>query len=334
MPSLRSLVAVPALALTAVFAQVPDAAACGGYFAPTQSPEVASHRMAFSVSTTQTTLWDQVEYTGDPASFAWVLPIKGMVDVGVSSDLLFEQLDSLTAVLVTAPDPCPCQDEGGDGSGGGGGGGGGVTVIAQSAVGPYDTVQLSSSDPTALTDWLTMNGYDIPASVEPTIAAYVNEGFDFLALKLAPGMGVSAMQPVRVTTPGAGLSLPLRMVAAGVGSTVPITLWVLAEGRYAPTNFPTFTVDPTRDCLGLLGRHEQLHDAAAAGLRRDDGQGLAGRGDRAHGGGGHLEPDHRGRADRPDGERLRRLDGQQRAPERPGGFSTCSSPASTRTRSR
>jgi MYXO-CTERM domain-containing protein len=59
-------------------------------------------------------------------------------------------------------------------------------------------------------------------------------------------MGVSSMQPVRVTTPGASPSLPLRMVAVGAGVTVPITFFVVAEGRYVPTNFPSFVLDPSK----------------------------------------------------------------------------------------
>ena len=92
-------------------------------------------------------------------------------------------------------------------------------------------MQLASTNPTALNDWLSANGYVVPAGFQPTIAAYVSEGFDFLALKLAPGQGVSAMRPVRVTTPGAGVQLPLRMVAAGTGATVGVTLWVVSDGR-------------------------------------------------------------------------------------------------------
>src|SRR5262249_2865358 len=91
-------------------------------------------------------------------------------------------------------------------------------------------------------DWLTTNGYVIPAGFASVISAYVYEGFDFLALKLLPGKDVAAMKPVRITTPGAGLALPLRMIAAGVGVTTPLTLWVFGEGRYEPTNFPTFTI--------------------------------------------------------------------------------------------
>jgi hypothetical protein len=117
-----------------------------------------------------------------------------------------------------------------------------VVVVSQQTVGPYAAVQLQSTDPTALSQWLASNGYEIPTDVQPVIAAYLNEGFDFLALKLLPGLGIQAMRPVRVTTPGAALSLPLRMVAAGTGATVGITLWVVSDGRYEPRNFQSFTV--------------------------------------------------------------------------------------------
>jgi hypothetical protein len=74
------------------------------------------------------------------------------------------------------------------------------------------------------------------------VTAYVNAGFNFLALKLVPGVGVDSMRPIRITTPGAGATLPLRMVAAGTGAVTPITLWVVGEGRYEPQNFPSFEI--------------------------------------------------------------------------------------------
>jgi hypothetical protein len=132
---------------------------------------------------------------------------------------------------------------GGSSSGeGGGSGGGGVVVIAQKQVGPYETVQLKSTDGSALENWLASHGYAIPAADKPVIAAYVKEHFDFLAMKLVPGVGVQAMQPVRVTSKGASVSLPLHMVAVGTGATTGITIWVVAEGRWEPKNFPTFTI--------------------------------------------------------------------------------------------
>jgi hypothetical protein len=255
----RVLLGAMGLGVLSLAASARDARACGGTFqGPSQNADsVTAHRMIFSVSPQQTTLYDEIEYTGDPQSFAWVLPIAGPVTVGLSADILFAAIDSATATTIDAPSlpacpSCSCEENAGVSGGGGGsssGGGGAappVTVISQQVVGPYDTVQLQSTDPNALTDWLTANGFAIPGAIDPVIAAYVQAGFDFLALKLQPGQGVQAMRPVRVTSPGAGVTLPLRMVAAGTGSQVSITLWVVAEGRYEPTNFPTFTIQPSQ----------------------------------------------------------------------------------------
>ena len=238
---------------TAALAQVPDASACGGCFiAQSENTVVTGHRMILSISQQQTTLYDQFGYSGDPSSFAWILPVKGIADIGLSSDALFEALEQETTVTISSPNiSCNngCSNGFSDsaGSGGAGGaGGGGVTVVAQSTVGPYETVQLKSTDPSALNDWLAQHNYAIPADVVPVISAYVAEGFDFLALKLVPGKGVSAMRPVRVSTPGASPVLPLRMVAAGTGAITPITLWIMGEGRYAPSNMPSFQIQQSQ----------------------------------------------------------------------------------------
>jgi hypothetical protein len=272
------------LALTTQLATERNASACGGCFheaPPPQHPtqgvaDITDERMLLSVSQNQTTLYDQIRYTGNPTSFAWVLPIKGTVDIGLSADILFDAVDTLTATTITGPLPpqCPpppsCYGGGyntessgcsfggsaeADSTAGDFNGGSdestsdsdsgvvpAVTVTKEENVGPYETVQLHSSDPNALNNWLTQNGFVIPANVTPIIDAYVNEGFDFLAMRLLPNEGVQAMRPVRVTMPGASLSLPLRMAAIGTGATVGITIWVVATGRYEPQNFPFFHI--------------------------------------------------------------------------------------------
>lgn len=232
-----------------------DAQACGGCIvSQTQQTEVTGHRMILSISKDSTTLWDQITYSGEPNDFAWVLPIKGTVEVGLSSDALFSSLEQATAVTINSPTinclPPDCQfgppNSGGNSSGSGGAGGGGVVVLAEEVVGPYATVQLSSQDPNALKTWLANNGYNLPADIVPIVNAYVAENFNFLALKLAPGQGINSMRPVRVTTPGATPVLPLRMVAAGTGLNTPITLWVMGEGRYEPANFGNFVIDQSK----------------------------------------------------------------------------------------
>jgi hypothetical protein len=253
-----SLGVVGAVCLAAIGEE--DARACGGCFRPPSETDtdITDERMLLSVSPKQTTLYDQIQYSGNPSSFAWVLPIHGTVAVGLSADVLFDSIDTLTATTILQPVPdCPAPacvggknagPQPGECSGGACGtpsnnGGGGVVVTKQQNVGPYATVQLQSTDPTALSTWLTTNGFDIPASVQTILAAYVTEGFDFLAMKLLPGQGVQAMRPVRVTMSGASLSLPLRMAAIGTGATVGITIWVVSDGRYNPQNFPFFHID-------------------------------------------------------------------------------------------
>src|SRR5262249_42903516 len=89
------LLSLPLSLLTATTTH--DAAACGGCLTQQQEvTQVTGHKMILSISKTQTTLWDQITYSGKPSSFAWILPIRGMVDFGLSSDALFQTLDAKT----------------------------------------------------------------------------------------------------------------------------------------------------------------------------------------------------------------------------------------------
>jgi hypothetical protein len=272
------------LAVSAAFVEA-DARACGGCFHPPNPPPpersvVTGHRMAFSISTTQTVLWDQIRYSGNPREFAWVLPVKPGAVIQSSRDEWFAALDAATQPVISAPvtyaSPqgagcallaCGSSASSADNASGGSGGTPGVQVLAQGVVGPYDTVTLQSSNPNALTDWLTSHSFDIPATIAPTIAYYVAGGFDFIAVRLRPDCGVSAMQPVRIVTPGADPTLPLRMVAAGAGANVDIVLWVLGEGRWGPQNFPAVEMNETQiiwDSTQEISNYESLAQSLMA----------------------------------------------------------------------
>ena len=276
------LLALPLAFASMSLVDARDASACGGCFvSQSESTQVTGHRMILSVSNDKTTLWDQIKYEGNPASFAWVLPIKGQVDIGLSSDALFETLEVATEVVISSPTiSClPPNCAGGGPSSGGfdedgspAPGSGGVTVIAQEVVGPYETVQLSSADSLALKTWLTDHGYAVPADIGPVIDSYVAEKFDFLALKLVPGQGIDSMRPVRITSPGASPLLPLRMVAAGTGAITPVNLWVVGEGRYEPTNFPTFEIDPDDLVWNWDSSSSNYKDLRTAGFEATEGK--------------------------------------------------------------
>lgn len=250
-PIIATLGALGALALGSS-----PAYACGGCFAPTGQPSVVTaHRMAVSIGTRQTVLWDQFEYAGSPEDFVWVLPVAGSDDVTVelADNAFFGALQQNTQVQMTGP----FRSTGGGGGGFGCGasaaldsGGSGpssppVQVFHEGTVGPYETATIGSEDPMALYEWLDERGYSIPEELVPTLAHYVDIGMNFVALRLSPGESVNRMQPVRVATPGMNVSFPLRMVAAGVGDFVTLELFIIAEGRYEAANFPNGQIDPS-----------------------------------------------------------------------------------------
>jgi len=224
--------------------------ACGGCFGPSQTVQVVTnHRMVMSIRPSETILWDQIRYTGDPGDFSWVLPVAGDVRIELATNEFFDILDLATSPRIQAPpsrfncavrgaidSQTPTASAAADA-------GAGVTIVQQSVVGPYQTVTLRSTDPNALTTWLRSNAYVIPAAIEPVIQFYVTRRMDFVALRLRPDVGVNAMQPIRIRYASANTVLPLRMVAAGISDKVGITLEVFGTSRYEAANFANGTVD-------------------------------------------------------------------------------------------
>lgn len=255
---MRSTIVVLASLAMAVLSPRP-ASACGGCFNPPSGmpTPVTGHRMAVSISTAGTTLWDQIQYAGSPEDFVWVLPVMGTPMVELADNAFFEALADATAITMSAPAPprtfCPRSGGSSFGctqyspsaalDGGSAHDGSSVVVHSEGIVGPYETATVGSTDPMELVDWLQDHGYLVPDAILPTIAHYVEMGANFTVLRLAPDAGVDRMQPVRVTSPGLSLSFPLRMVAAGVQTSVELELFVFAESRMEAANYHNAEVD-------------------------------------------------------------------------------------------
>ena len=277
----RRVVFALAMSIAAIFApSVADA--CGGYFPQTVSAGgttegtfVTGHRMVMSITQAQSVLWDQIDYSGNPEEFSWILPVKPGAVIELAHDAWLDVLDGATQPTVgsktvecTVMVPVDQPNTGDDTSGGFGcrgclsdGGGKGpprvgdgtenrgskgradpVTIVSQETVGPYETVIVSTEQPGALPDWLESHGYVIPGAVVPIIDQFVAEGFDFVALRLIPGIGVRRMQPVRVVMPGPVMTLPLRLVVAGTLYHTALSLFIIGEGAYAAQNFENTTI--------------------------------------------------------------------------------------------
>src|ERR1022692_3044315 len=102
MRNARVLGALVGLALVLAARGEHEARACGGCIPPPTEIEsvITDEKMILSISKDQTTLYDEIRYSGAPSSFAWVLPIKGQVTVGLSADILFATMEQLTATQV------------------------------------------------------------------------------------------------------------------------------------------------------------------------------------------------------------------------------------------
>ncbi|MBL9110767.1 MAG: DUF2330 domain-containing protein [Myxococcales bacterium] len=269
----------------------------------TEAVEVTDHRMVVVMERTKTVLYDQILFHGNPKGMAWVLPVKGEAKLGLSTDKLFEALDRELGLKVVGPTVrCPsCTSISGGGGGGGGGVGCGsasasdsfsgassksagpndgageperpepelpVTVKSHEAVGPYEVVRVAGEDPKAMAEWLSKNGYKVPASFEPVLAAYVREKFDFLALRLRPGQSASAIRPVRVELQGGSNVVPMRASAAGPTDKLGITMYVVSESQaFVPSSYPVFTVPSasiTWDFAKKKSDYAEVREARAA----------------------------------------------------------------------
>jgi hypothetical protein len=287
-----------ALAGAAVLTSPADASACGGSFSPPppdpqnpQTIEIVAQRMVLSISQTQTVLWSQIEYEGPPEEFAWVLPVGPGSTLELASPRWFEALEAATSTHVVPPGVCGPAYVEEPSSGGGcspgcgamsandrgyqGGDGeeddGSVTVVSRGSLGPYDTVTLASSKGEAVKDWLTVNGYNVPADVGPILDEYTAKGMDFVALRLKPESSTGAMQPVRVVTKGASPTIPFRMMVAGAQDTVPIALYVIGDGRYAPQSYPEVTLDPANVVWDFFGEDSSYPSARLEALKASEG---------------------------------------------------------------
>jgi len=273
-------------------ADTSDARACGGAFYPPPrttavNPEkpavVTDHRTVIALNRTMTTVWDQIEYAGDPEEFAWVLPVRGAVTVGLGNDNFLNELDKLTALEIRAPRRRCARPASGCGGGGSAGCSSsaedewdfdegyqedaGIFVNNRQVAGPYAAVQVHGADESAIVGWLRDHRFQVPVAIEPVFKKYIAEGFDFVAVRLRKGGSVGAMVPIRVSWKGLTPSLPLRMSAAGVDQKVGIKLFVIADARWKTKNFPTFSVDPSGlswDFIKQQSNYVTVRDAMAA----------------------------------------------------------------------
>ena len=220
---------------------IPVARACGGFFCTTVPMNQVAETILFIQGEAKVTTHVQIQYSGTAADFAWILPVPAVPELAVSHNQIFTQLQRVTQPsfqlnfqedvscgfppipLATAEDSVGLRYN--------------VDIASEERVGPYDTAVISSDDAKAVVSWLVDNGYQLGDLGVELLTPYVEEGFYFLALKLAPDRDVGDLQPIALTYAAEVPGIPIRLTAVATEPDLGILTYVLGEHRAVPTNY-------------------------------------------------------------------------------------------------
>lgn len=119
----------------------------------------------------------QVQYAGEPADFAWVVPLPSEPKVSRVDGDVFSELSLHTQqrarIGMQSLGAMPSEAEG-------------VEVLQHQKIGIYDVAVLQYGDAASLVKWLNENGFTLPDKAEPIIADYVKRKWIFSALRIHP----------------------------------------------------------------------------------------------------------------------------------------------------
>jgi len=262
------------------------ALACGGLFCQTQPVEQNAERILFEVNPDGTiSAIVEITFTGSASDFSWVVPVPDTPTVDVVPQSTLSLLDTATVPQIIPP-PTTCtnalfppmmggaSNESDSAAFDGDDDDSGVDVVDLPAVGPYDDIRVvSSEDPQALIDWLQENQYLITAEMEPFVANYVEQGYKFLGMKLAPGAGTQDIAPVKITFPSDQPMVPIVLTSVSAEPEMGVLVFVAANERYEADNFENLVVD--RADVQMNPRTQQNNYYALASWMVDQAGGQA-----------------------------------------------------------
>jgi MYXO-CTERM domain-containing protein len=216
---------------------------------------------------TRTVLSMQNNYQGPAKDFAMVVPVPVVLqeeNVRTLPAAVFDRLDRLASprlVEYWEQDPCevrrPTVKSGGMNTrrsvdkpieDGASGGAPLVVVEAQFAVGEYEIVILSAREATALENWITGNGYKIPAGAAQHLAPYVQSGWKFFVAKVNPKKvtfknGMAMLSPLRFHYDTPDFALPIRLGLINSKGTQDLIVHILAKNqRYEVANYDNVAI--------------------------------------------------------------------------------------------
>jgi len=272
----------------------PAAHACGclsppavteGDFAVNQAAE----QLIFETEPGWVTAHVLIKFSGDPSQFAWIVPVPEVPELALSPASAFGLLDQATApsISVTTQNICPisqyaCRYADSEGNDGGGctlgpsaadsvkagtffGDAGAVsdspsgaqppvTVINTQTVGDYQTVTFQASQASAAVQWLHDNGFVVNNTTSIYMESYIQQNMVFVAAKLVPGAGVSAIKPLKLRYRADYPTIPLILTAVAAQPHLTVTTFIYGQQAYKPMGHPEVNLDSARVAVDPSGR--------------------------------------------------------------------------------
>jgi hypothetical protein len=169
-----------------------------------------------------------VHLLSDKPGAAVIFPVPGEPTVSaVASETLFTYLADVTRPHERVEERLVWRDM----QTAGGAAPRGVDVLGQEIVGGYSVARLATDDAGALQDWLDANGYRAPQGAAPILRSYIDAGWKFVAVKLAPGQhAAGALKPLRMAFASPEIVYPMRLGALA-DQPLDVLLYVLADHR-------------------------------------------------------------------------------------------------------
>ncbi|MGW7243171.1 DUF2330 domain-containing protein [Streptomyces sp. NPDC054804] len=183
---------------------------------------------------------------GDADHAAWIMPVPHRATVALGDPALFDELHTLTAPVhrtryhlwpQSGDWPLTTGRTTAAGPPGGAAKAPGVGVVDRRRLGPFDVAQLTATDPGALDGWLRGNGFPIPPRLDTALRPYVDQRWEYVAVRLAPETAGStltgALDPLHLAFASDRPVYPMRLsrLAATPQS---LGLYVLATHRMEP----------------------------------------------------------------------------------------------------
>lgn len=257
--------------VTALYAA--PARACGGFFCDVVNNQPlpvdqTGENIVFAIDKASGTVEAhiQIQYTGDPQKFGWVIPVTAVPDFAIGSEQLFTNLLNSTVPSYSFTFASDCEERnppsigcavadlasGGSFTTAATGGdsstdtNGGFEVVKREIVGAFEIVVLQGGTAQEVYDWLSMNGYYQDMAALPILEEYLKDKYYFAAAKLLHGSGVEELQPIVMTYAGDTPCVPLRLTRIAAMPHMGVRIFGLGHSRFVPVNY----------------KHVEINDAA------------------------------------------------------------------------